>query len=215
MTRKAAVVSGGLDSVVLLHYIKKKPIDGVVKAYFMAYGQDNLEKELQAVRQASIELGIPLEVLDINLRHIMIGRVNLPMNLWDCDVADPTIHIFTSALLLFTSGVAVRDGIYHIIMAIHKTDLENFPYLKETLQMVEKTISSIAGRKFTIELPFENLSRPEVIKLALEMKVPLEKTWSCHYNRDVPCGKCGGCKERRLAFEALGIPDPLAVATPS
>jgi 7-cyano-7-deazaguanine synthase len=94
-------------------------------------------------------------------------------------------------------------------MAVHKSDLENFPYLRETLKIIEDMVTKIASRKFTIELPFIEMSRPEIIKLALELEVPLEKTWSYHYNLEKPCGKCNGCKERVKSFELAGVKDPL------
>lgn len=57
--------------------------------------------------------------------------------------------------------------------------------------------------------PLINYNKNEVLKLALELKVPLQLTWSCYHNFKIPCGKCRGCVNRRSAFKKLDVPDPL------
>jgi 7-cyano-7-deazaguanine synthase len=66
----------------------------------------------------------------------------------------------------------------------------------------------------TIELvnPLINHTKREVLKLALELKVPLELTWSCYEDGKFPCGKCRGCVGRQRAFQQLGVEDPLFAA---
>jgi 7-cyano-7-deazaguanine synthase len=59
--------------------------------------------------------------------------------------------------------------------------------------------------------PLINYSKSEVLRLAFKLKVPLELTWSCYEDRQVPCGKCRGCLTRRKAFEEVGTRDPLNV----
>jgi 7-cyano-7-deazaguanine synthase len=52
-------------------------------------------------------------------------------------------------------------------------------------------------------------SKNEVLKLALEIGVPLELTWSCFYTKKIPCGTCKACRERIPAFKSLKMHDPL------
>ena len=40
------------------------------------------------------------------------------------------------------------------------------------------------------------------------MNVPYKETWSCYEGREVHCGLCGTCTERKEAFELAGVPDP-------
>jgi 7-cyano-7-deazaguanine synthase len=57
-----------------------------------------------------------------------------------------------------------------------------------------------------IEYPCLGRSKMEVVRRALELNVPLEKTMSCYRPRDrTPCGECNACKLRRRAYEANGL----------
>jgi 7-cyano-7-deazaguanine synthase len=67
-------------------------------------------------------------------------------------------------------------------------------------------------QKFKIELPLLQMTKSEVMKKALEWKVPFESTWSCYWDAEMPCGKCVSCIERNEAFKAIGIHDPLIVS---
>jgi 7-cyano-7-deazaguanine synthase len=57
--------------------------------------------------------------------------------------------------------------------------------------------------------PLISYRKSDVLRIALELKVPLELTWSCYEDRKVPCGTCRGCLMRRKAFEEIGATDPL------
>lgn len=56
--------------------------------------------------------------------------------------------------------------------------------------------------------PLINLSKSQIIQLAVRLKMPLEWTWSCYRGDDEPCGRCDSCKLRAKGFKEAGIPDP-------
>ncbi|MEE1353536.1 MAG: 7-cyano-7-deazaguanine synthase QueC [Acutalibacteraceae bacterium] len=66
-----------------------------------------------------------------------------------------------------------------------------------------------SGHQVRIEAPFVGISKAEVVKQGLELGVPYELTWSCYEGGDKPCGTCGTCIDRKAAFEANGVTDPL------
>jgi 7-cyano-7-deazaguanine synthase len=61
-----------------------------------------------------------------------------------------------------------------------------------------------------IKAPIINMNKKEIIKLGLELKAPLELTWSCYSNEDEACGVCDSCALRLRGFQSLGIVDPIA-----
>ena len=65
-----------------------------------------------------------------------------------------------------------------------------------------------SGKQLKIEAPFVNMTKADVVKIGLELKVPYELTWSCYEGGDKPCGQCGTCIDRAKAFELNGINDP-------
>jgi 7-cyano-7-deazaguanine synthase len=64
------------------------------------------------------------------------------------------------------------------------------------------------ARPFRIAAPFAGLRKDDVIRLGLELGVPLDATLSC-MNPAGPrhCGRCSKCRERRDAFLAAGVED--------
>ena len=66
MNKAIILLSGGLDSVTLAHFVKKE-LNKDVKALFFDYGQLQLEQELKHTAQCCEELKIPLEVVKLDL----------------------------------------------------------------------------------------------------------------------------------------------------
>ena len=58
-------------------------------------------------------------------------------------------------------------------------------------------------------MPFLQRSKADVVKMAGELEVPLELTWSCYYDRKDQCRECVSCLEREVAFAEAGSIDPL------
>lgn len=56
-----------------------------------------------------------------------------------------------------------------------------------------------------ITTPFARLGKQDVVRLALELEVPLDLTWSCHRNGKRPCGKCRGCLDGFRALNMFGF----------
>ena len=70
-------------------------------------------------------------------------------------------------------------------------------------------ISEGTGGELTLEAPFVQLTKADIVKRGLELAVPYELTWSCYEGGDAPCGKCATCLDRIAAFEANNTTDPL------
>lgn len=68
---------------------------------------------------------------------------------------------------------------------------------------------SHARSPFRVATPLAGKPKGDVLRLARDLGVPLELTWSCYADGKLPCGKCGSCAERREGFAAAGLDDPL------
>jgi 7-cyano-7-deazaguanine synthase len=65
-----------------------------------------------------------------------------------------------------------------------------------------------------IEAPFATLHKSDVIRLGIELGVPLELTLSCMNPQDgLHCGRCSKCRERRDGFADAGVSDPTRYAS--
>ncbi len=49
--------------------------------------------------------------------------------------------------------------------------------------------------------PFVGLTKGDVIQMARELRVPMELTYSCMMQEDVPCECCSSCLDRRRWFD--------------
>jgi 7-cyano-7-deazaguanine synthase len=47
--------------------------------------------------------------------------------------------------------------------------------------------------------------------MAMDLKAPLEHTWSCYEGAELPCGKCDSCILRAKGFTEAGYKDPAMV----
>jgi 7-cyano-7-deazaguanine synthase len=52
------------------------------------------------------------------------------------------------------------------------------------------------------------MTKADIVKKAIELKVPVELTWSCYKGNNIHCGTCGTCYERREAFKLADVEDP-------
>jgi 7-cyano-7-deazaguanine synthase in queuosine biosynthesis len=61
----------------------------------------------------------------------------------------------------------------------------------------------------TVEWPLLELEPWQVVDLAFQVNVPMDKTWSCHEDVAEPCGVCAGCRARDAAFQQAAKADPM------
>lgn len=66
-------------------------------------------------------------------------------------------------------------------------------------------------QRINIQTPLISMSKAEIVKLAMELRAPLEYTWSCYEGGEVPCGECDSCILRAKGFTEAGYKDPLMV----
>ena len=85
---------------------------------------------------------------------------------------------------------------------------EFFEQMAETLKYGSKLWTQY-GVGMRIETPIIQLSKAEIVRMALDLDAPLELTWSCYKGGEAPCGGCDSCVLRAKGFEAAGVLDPL------
>ena len=65
------------------------------------------------------------------------------------------------------------------------------------------------GVPIQVETPIIQMSKAEIVKMGLDLKAPLEHTWSCYHGGQTPCGTCDSCILRAKGFQEAGLQDPL------
>ncbi len=82
-------------------------------------------------------------------------------------------------------------------------------YQREILHAFSIMAEAMLGHTATprIEAPLLDVSYSEIFKLASNMKVPLDRTWSCERPGPRACGQCSRCKLRLEALVDAGLPE--------
>lgn len=78
-----------------------------------------------------------------------------------------------------------------------------------------RAVSLGLAHELAVVAPLAGMHKADVIRLGVDLEVPLAATLSCMSPRDgMHCGRCSKCRERRDAFAAAGIEDPTEYSTP-
>ncbi|HEX2340879.1 MAG TPA: 7-cyano-7-deazaguanine synthase [Vicinamibacterales bacterium] len=127
------------------------------------------------------------------------------------DTPDEDVYIDGRNVVLLAKGAvyAARVGIGRIALG----PLAGNPFPDATprfFSTMAKALSHGLDRPIDIATPLVTKRKAEVIKLGIELGVPLGQTLSCMNPGDGGrhCGGCSKCRERHDAFVEAGVPDP-------
>ena len=212
---KALVLfSGGLDSTVLATQMKRDA--GETRLLSIDYGQRHA-KELEHSQRVAMHLELPHEILKLPQLGAILGGSSLT----DKSLALPEGHYAEESmkativpnrnmiLLALAGGHALSLGFDTIAYAAHAGDHTIYPDCRpEFASAMEKALSLADWQDLKLHRPFVEKTKADLVKIGHDLKAPLGDTWSCYAGRDLHCGKCGTCVERREAFALAGVPDP-------
>ena len=118
-------------------------------------------------------------------------------------------------LLSLALAWAETLGARHLFIGANAVDYSGYPdcrpeYLRAYEHMANlATKSAIEGRTIQVRAPLIDLSKAEIVSLALTLGVDPAETVSC-YQPDADgraCGICDACRLRKAGFQAAGAPD--------
>ena len=125
------------------------------------------------------------------------------------DTADEEVYL-TGRNVVLLSKAAIY-GAQHGIGRIALGPLAGNPFPDATPEFFAAMARALSlGLDHPIEVvtPFLSLEKSEVIRLGVELGVPLELTLSCmNPQQGRHCGQCSKCRERRDAFREAGVRD--------
>ena len=218
MDKAIVLLSGGMDSATALYWGKRQGYELYALSLLYHY---RTPKEIRATKvlvekcgAKLIEVPIPFmrDVTDLREEGYPISFMeNAPEGYM------PMKNLIFYSLAIYYSEIY---GINIIIGGHIQSDPNIYPdasreYFDGIENLGNQGTLPHPRRNIKILMPLIDKSKTEVLKLALELGVPLELTWSCFYTRKIPCGRCKACRERKPAFEDLKIPDPLYLGFPN
>ncbi len=207
----AVLVSGGLDSAVLLGTAaRRRP---AVYPLYVRTGlawedaeRDCLGRFLGELREPGLRplVTLDLPVADLYGDHWSLTGHDVP----GADTPDEAVYLPGRNVLLLSKALLWCH--LHGVPALALATLAANPFpdaTPEFFQSFAAAVNSAVGGWAEVVTPFAGLSKAEVIRRGRDL--PLRHTLSClRPAGDRHCGRCNKCAERRAAFAAAGVPDP-------
>lgn len=218
MSKAVCLVSGGLDSCVASACARNDGHD----LYFLhvSYGQITREREARAFNEIAdfYQVSGRLVTTADHLRAVggsalTDPRIAIPENDLDSSIVPVTYVPFrNSNLLSIAVSWAEVLGAQCIYIGAVEEDSSGYPDCRQSFfRAFEKTVSEGTRPETDIRIktPLIKMTKKEIVLMGLELKVPLEKTWSCYRNQERACGSCDSCLLRLRGFREAGVTDPI------
>lgn len=217
-SRVVVLVSGGMDSVVVLHAAARE--HRVVAGLTFDYGSKHNAREIPFAREHCVALGVPhhLVPLDFIGQHfrsdLLRSGGEIPDGHYEEANMKRTVVPFRNGILLAVAGgFAESAGADGVVIAAHAGDHAIYPDCREPfMQAMAEAIRLGTYAEVRLLRPFIHLDKAGIARRGRELGVDFARTWSCYKGGDVHCGTCGTCVERREAFQLAGLPDPTVYA---
>jgi 7-cyano-7-deazaguanine synthase len=225
---KHAVVllSGGLDSATALAIAKSQGYETYVLSF--DYGQRH-KRELEAARKIAGSLGAKEHrIVKIDSQifggSALTNDVDVPKGRSEDEVGAgiPVTYVPARNIIFLAHALAWAEtiGAGHIFIGANAIDYSGYPDCRpEFLALFETaanvgTKAGVEGARLQIHAPLIKLSKADIVRKAVELKVDLSLTHSCY--DPAPdgraCGKCDSCQLRVKGFREAGVQDPIQYA---
>ena len=218
MPASAVLLSGGLDSAVLLADERRghQPVWPIHVRAGLAWEHAE-RRAIDRLLAAPPFAGRfePLATLAVDMRDVY------PPEHWAVAGTPPGYHtpdedVYLDGRNIVLIGKAAvfcaRRGVERLVLG----PLAGNPFPDATpdfFEAMSRALTLGLGRSIRAEAPYARLHKHDVIARGVTLGVPLELTLSCmNPASEAHCGRCSKCRERHDAFTAAGVPDPTTYA---
>jgi 7-cyano-7-deazaguanine synthase len=212
----AVLLSAGLDSAVLAAY---EAHNSRVHPIYVSAGLAWEPQELAALDR--LLATPPFASLAPVVRLTFPVRDLYPATHWALrgeppafDTPDEDVYL-TGRNIVLLSKAAIYAA-QHRIERIAIGPLAGNPFPDATPEFFTSMAHALGlglAHELRIDAPFADKSKSDVIRIGVELAVPLELTVSCMNPGDgLHCGRCSKCRERRDAFNDAAVEDPTRYA---
>lgn len=211
MKDSVIIVSGGMDSITLLHDYK----DRIALGISFDYGSNHNAKEIPFAELHCKRLGIKHITIPLEFMHkyfkssLLEGADAIPEGHYEDENMKSTVVPFRNGIMLaIAAGIAESNGLDHVMIANHGGDHAIYPDCRpEFISAMSSATSAGSYNGVTVIAPYTSITKGDIARRGKELGIDYTETWSCYKGGDKHCGKCGTCVERKEALAEAGIED--------
>lgn len=202
------IVSGGMDSVTLMHDYR----DRIALAVTFDYHSRHAEHEIACARWQCQQLGIRHLVLELGFMEqyfrsslLKNGFEEIPEGHYAEENMKSTVVPFRNGIMLsIVAGLAESEGLQYLLMANHSGDHFVYPDCRpEFVDAMNHAIQAGTTNGVQLLAPYTSWSKRDIALRGQELGIDYSHTYSCYKGGDIHCGKCGTCVERKEALEGF------------
>lgn len=201
------VVSGGMDSVTMLHEYK----DRIAMALTFDYKSKHAEREIACARYHCELLNIPHVVMDLDFFNryfksdLLQNGGEIPEGHYEDDNMKSTVVPFRNGIMLsIAAGMAESNGLKGILIANHFGDHAIYPDCRQSfIDPMREAIKNGTYDRIEVIAPYTSITKRDIAFIGKKLGIDYATTYSCYKGGEKHCGKCGTCVERKEALEGF------------
>lgn len=214
MNNAILLLSGGLDSVVSLALVRNEYNN--ILALTFDYGQKSFEKEKKSSSEIAKYYKIKHQIIKLDwLKDISKSSLNTNTDIPNLDITELDNRCLTEKTAQ-SVWVPNRNGLFINISACYAEALgyntiiigankEEAATFKDNslnfINAVNTSIKNSTNVEIKVAAPLINKTKQEIVKCAIEYKIPFNLINSCYNKVEGHCGKCESCLRLKRALE--------------
>ena len=212
------LLSGGLDSATTLAWARRDGCE--CHALSVDYGQRH-GAELAAARGLAEALGacehriVKLDLAGFGGSALTDRSIAVPTAGVEPGIPVTYVPARNTVLLALALAWAEVLGAQKIFLGANAIDYSGYPDCRPEFLAAFEALANLAtraaveGRKVQVRAPLIDLSKAQIVRLALELGVDVAQTVTCYQPDEAgrACGACDACRIRRKGFAEAGVAD--------
>lgn len=215
VNKSIILLSGGLDSVVSLAYLKEEY--NVSFALTFDYGQKAFEKELMASKNICDYYGIEHKVIKLD----WLSEITQTSLVSEDSIPELPVEDLDNMALAENTAKAVwvpnRNGLFvniaacfadsfgysNIIIGANKEEATTFKdNSNDFIEAINSSLANSVNQPVKVVAPLIGFDKNKIVEIAIDKKVPFELIRSCYRSEEKQCGICESCNRLKRALLA-------------
>lgn len=200
------ILSGGMDSAVLLAYLKYLHLD--IYALSFNYGSKHNKKELAKGKQLARDFGIWHKIVSLDFfqelysSSLLNGGADIPDGHYEDESMKQTVVPFRNGIFLSVAvGLAESMEISHVALGSHSGDHPIYPDCRpDFTESFSRAAQRGTYQQISVLSPFQSMDKRDIADLGRGLNLDFKRTWTCYKGGEKHCGSCGACSERKYAL---------------